>query len=114
MPYMVMKAQHGEFLGDMENIGSFQWLKDAQECMMADVWLTARREDADGDEVHNGVDANGMDYAWCDRCSAEWRIFELKSYLFTPAEHKTCPVCGTELMDDMQVCYGCLHEFGEE
>lgn len=25
---------------------------------------------------------------------------------------KTCPVCQATLFDDMDVCYGCMHEFG--
>ena len=26
---------------------------------------------------------------------------------------KVCPQCGQTLFDDMEVCYGCLHEFGD-
>lgn len=27
---------------------------------------------------------------------------------------KTCPVCGAHCFDDMEVCYGCLHDFMRE
>lgn len=27
---------------------------------------------------------------------------------------KTCPVCGARCFDDMEVCYGCLHDFTRE
>ena len=27
---------------------------------------------------------------------------------------KTCPVCGARCFDDMEVCYGCLHDFMRE
>lgn len=27
---------------------------------------------------------------------------------------KQCPVCAAMTFDDMEVCYGCLHRFGEE
>lgn len=27
---------------------------------------------------------------------------------------KVCPVCKARAFDDMEVCYGCLHRFGEE
>lgn len=27
---------------------------------------------------------------------------------------KTCPVCHARCFDDMEVCYGCLHRFGDE
>ena len=27
---------------------------------------------------------------------------------------KTCPICGARAFDDADVCYGCLHRFGEE
>lgn len=27
---------------------------------------------------------------------------------------KICPVCGATVFDDMDVCYGCMHRFGED
>ena len=27
---------------------------------------------------------------------------------------KECPVCGARCFDDMEVCYGCLHDFSRE
>lgn len=27
---------------------------------------------------------------------------------------KTCPVCKTQLFDDMEVCYGCMYTFGSK
>lgn len=27
---------------------------------------------------------------------------------------KNCPVCEARCFDDMEICYGCLHRFGEE
>ena len=114
MAFMVMKALHGEFLGDMECVGSYGRLEDAQRRMIEDIWVAAKRDDASDEAVHTWVDVDGIDYGYCDTTCAEWRIFELKSYLFSPTETKACPVCGTTLFDDMDVCYGCLHEFGKE
>ena len=114
MAYMVMKALHGEFLGDVECVGSYGRFRDAEERLIEDLWVTAKRDGADDDEVHTGIDADGLTYGYCDTTDAEWRIFELSSYLFTPAATKVCPVCGTTVFEDMNVCYGCLHEFDKE
>lgn len=27
---------------------------------------------------------------------------------------KSCPVCEATTFDDMEICYGCLHRFGED
>lgn len=27
---------------------------------------------------------------------------------------KTCPICGSRAFDDAEVCFGCLHRYGEE
>ena len=27
---------------------------------------------------------------------------------------KTCPTCGARAFDDAEVCFGCLHRYGEE
>ena len=27
---------------------------------------------------------------------------------------KTCPICKTQLFDDMEVCYGCMYTFGSK
>ena len=29
----------------------------------------------------------------------------------TPTEYKNCPVCGSVCFADMEVCFGCLHQF---
>lgn len=114
MAYMVMKALNGEFLGDVLCVGSYGRFRDAEERLIEDLWVTARRSGADDDEVHTGLDAKGLPYGYCETTDAEWRVFELSSYLFTPAETKVCPACGTEVLKDMSVCYGCLHEFDKE
>ena len=53
MAFMAMKALHGEFLGDMESIGAYANLADAQRHITEDMWSTARSEGADEDEIHN-------------------------------------------------------------
>lgn len=32
----------------------------------------------------------------------------------TAKDFKTCPICGAVCFDDMEVCFGCLHNFADE
>lgn len=32
----------------------------------------------------------------------------------TAKDFKTCPICGAVCFDDMEVCFGCLHDFTDE
>ena len=103
-----------EVLGCETKVDAFATNEEAYDAMVRDAKKRAWDAGMSDDEFDMFIDSMGDDGGYAVDVVG-WQIREIPGTLVPDDDKtKTCPECGTEVFDDMRVCYGCLHEFGRE
>lgn len=102
-----------EVIGCETKVDAFATKQEAHEAMVHDAKTRAWDAGLPEDEFDMDMDI-GDDGGYIEDVVG-WQIREIPGTLVADDDKtKICPECGTEVFDDMRVCYGCLHEFGKE
>jgi hypothetical protein len=102
-----------EVIGSETKVEVFATKQEAHDAMVADAWARVIDAGMPHDEFDDYVDSIEDDGGFIMDVVG-WQIREIPGTLVPDDKTKTCPECGTELFDDMRVCFGCLHEFWKE
>lgn len=88
---------------DMSRWDGHEWYTDSEELGNYD------HDEVMRENVERAVAANAkLDYS-----EIRWLLVNagFDAHEYRPVHKKKCPRCGQELLQDMDVCYGCLYDF---